>query len=141
MKITAIIFTLILAFSLASCGTLTPASAAERFLDACAHYGIEVEHELHAIDWLLPRTMFATAPSFFRMNAKGARTPDSNCCPSNPFALEVIACRAVEAARVCRSTTGRYFYWMTDNGEKCNCPKCLELQCPYYDRKRGKCRV
>lgn len=24
---------------------------------------------------------------------------------------------------------------------KCNCPKCLELQCPYYDRKRGKCRV
>ena len=98
-----------------------------RFLDACTHYGIQVEHELHAIDWLLPRTMFATDPSFFRMNAKGERTPDSNCCPSNPFALEVIACRAVEAARVCRSTTGRYFYWMTDNGEKCNCPKCKPL--------------
>ena len=48
-----------------------------RFLDACAHYGIQVEHELHAIDWLLPRTMFATDPSFFRMNAKGERTPDS----------------------------------------------------------------
>lgn len=98
-----------------------------RFLDACARYGIQVEHELHAIDWLLPRTMFATDPSFFRMNAKGERTPDSNCCPSNPFALEVIAGRAVEAARVCRSTTGRYFYWMTDNGEKCNCPKCKPL--------------
>ena len=64
-----------------------------RFLDACARYGIQVEHELHAIDWLLPRTMFATDPSFFRMNAKGERTP----------------------------------YWMTDNGEKCNCPKCKPL--------------
>ena len=98
-----------------------------RFIDACARFGLQVEHELHAIDWLLPRATFATDPSFFRMNAKGARTPDSNCCPSNPFALEVIAGRAVEVARTCRSTTGRYFFWMTDNGEKCNCPKCLPL--------------
>ena len=99
----------------------------ERFLDACARYGLQVEHELHAIDWLLPREMFASDPSFFRMNAKGERTPDSNCCPSNPFAIEVIACRAVEAARICRSTTGRHFFWMTDNGEKCNCRKCKDL--------------
>ena len=99
----------------------------ERFLDACARYGLQVEHELHAIDWLLPRDMFASNPSFFRMNAKGERTPDSNCCPSNPFAIEVIACRAVEAARICRSTTGRHFFWMTDNGEKCNCRKCKGL--------------
>ena len=98
-----------------------------RFVDACASNGLQVEHELHAIDWLLPRTMFASEPSFFRMNAKGVRTPDSNCCPSNPFALELIAGRAVEVARVCRSTTGRYFFWMTDNGEKCNCPKCSPL--------------
>ena len=99
----------------------------ERFLDACARYGLQVEHELHAIDWLLPRDMFSSDPSFFRMNAKGERTPDSNCCPSNPFAIEVIACRAVEAARICRSTTGRHFFWMTDNGEKCNCRKCKGL--------------
>ncbi|MBO7687820.1 MAG: twin-arginine translocation signal domain-containing protein, partial [Kiritimatiellae bacterium] len=98
-----------------------------RFLDDCARYGLQVEHELHAIDWLLPRTMFATDPAFFRMNEKGARTPDSNCCPSNPFALEVIACRAVEVARICHSTTGRYFDWMTDTGQKCNCRKCREL--------------
>ena len=70
-----------------------------RFLDACAHYGIEVEHELHAIDWLLPRTMFATEPTFFRMNAKGERTPDSNCCPSNPFALETLANVAASQGR------------------------------------------
>ena len=99
----------------------------ERFLDACARYGLQVEHELHAIDWLLPRDMFASDPSFFRMNAKGERTPDSNCCPSNPFAIEVITCRAVEVARICRSTTGRHFFWMTDNGEKCNCRKCKGL--------------
>ena len=99
----------------------------ERFLDACARYGLQVEHELHAIDWLLPRDMFASDPSFFRMNAKGERTPDSNCCPSNPFAIEVITCRAVEVASICRSTTGRHFFWMTDNGEKCNCRKCKGL--------------
>ncbi len=99
----------------------------ERFLDACARYGLQVEHELHAIDWLLPRDMFASDPSFFRMNAKGERTPDSNCCPSNPFAIEVITCRAVAVARICRSTTGRHFFWMTDNGEKCNCRKCKDL--------------
>ncbi len=98
-----------------------------RFMDACASNGIQVEHELHAIDWLLPRSMFASEPSMFRMNVKGARTPDSNCCPSNPFALEVIAGRAVEVARVCRPTTGRYFFWMSDNGEKCNCKKCMPL--------------
>lgn len=98
-----------------------------RFLDACAGNGIHVEHELHALDWLLPRSMFATEPALFRMDVNGKRTPDSNCCPSNPFALEIIAGRAVEVARVCRSTTGRYFFWMTDNGAKCNCNKCMPL--------------
>ena len=98
-----------------------------RFLDACARYGLQVEHELHAIDWLLPRALFGSDPAFFRMDAKGKRTPDSNCCPSNPFALEIIASRAVEAARTCQSTTGRYFFWMTDNGAKCNCSKCRDL--------------
>ena len=24
---------------------------------------------------------------------------------------------------------------------KCSCPRCLELKCPHYDRKRGKCCV
>ena len=98
-----------------------------RFLDGCARYGLEVEHELHAIDWLLPREMFASDPSFFRMDDKCERTPVGNCCPSNPFAIEIIAERAVEAAHVCQSTTGRYFFWMTDCGKKCNCPKCREL--------------
>ena len=98
-----------------------------RFADACACNGIRMEHELHALDWLLPRMMFASEPSLFRMNTKGERTPDSNCCPSNPFALEIIVGRAVEVARICHSTTGRYFYWMTDNGEKCNCSKCKHL--------------
>ena len=99
----------------------------KRFLDGCARYGLQVEHELHAIDWLLPREMFASDPSLFRMDDKGERTPVGNCCPSNPFAIEIIAGRAVEAARVCQSTTGRYFFWMTDCGKKCNCPKCREL--------------
>ena len=38
MKFTVVIFTLILAACLTACGTLTPVSAAESFLDACVDY-------------------------------------------------------------------------------------------------------
>ena len=98
-----------------------------RFLDDCRRYGLEVEHELHAMDYLLPRNLFAKEPELFRMDADGRRSPKSNCCVSNPRALEIIASRAVEVAKVCRPTTGRYFFWFSDNGNLCHCPTCRDL--------------
>ena len=98
-----------------------------RFTEACAANGIAVEHELNAMDWLLPRDRFDREPALFRMNAKGERERKSNCCVSNPHAIEIVAERAVEVAKVCRSTTGRYYYWFTDNGDLCRCPKCRDL--------------
>lgn len=98
-----------------------------RFLDSCKRYGLEVEHELHAMHYLLPRNLFAEKPELFRMGEDGIRKPDFNCCATNPEALSIIADNAVAAAKICRSTTGRYFYWLDDSGDVCHCPLCSEF--------------
>lgn len=99
----------------------------EKFLADCRRYGIEVEHELHAMGYLLPRRLFDTRPELFRMEKDGRRVRDQNCCASSSEALAVIASNAVEVARVCRPTSGRYFYWLDDSSGVCHCPKCREL--------------
>ena len=54
--------------------------AGQRFLDSCGKLGLEVEYELHAMKELLPRRLFEKNPEFFRMDDKGNRNPDANCC-------------------------------------------------------------
>ena len=98
-----------------------------RFVDGCRKYGLALEHELHAIEYLLPRELFATEPELFRMDTNGVRTADANCCASNPRARAIIASNAVEVAKVCRSSTGRYFYWLTDDAPVCACGTCRGL--------------
>ena len=97
------------------------------FLERCAEYQIAVEHELHAVGELLPRSLFAEKPELFRMDDAGERVGDYNACPSNPETLAVIAENGVKTARICRSTTGRYFYWIDDGRPMCRCPKCREF--------------
>jgi len=97
-----------------------------KFLADCARYGVEVEHELHALNALLPRELFKTEPELFRMDAEGRRTPDANCCATSARARAIVASNAVAVARICRSTTGRYFYWLADNSQGCRCPRCRE---------------
>lgn len=99
----------------------------KKFLSDCKRYGIDVEHELHAMGYLLPRKLFDTRPELFRMEKDGKRVREQNCCASSPEALAIIASNAVEVARVCRPTTGRYFYWLDDSSGVCHCPKCSEL--------------
>lgn len=99
------------------------------FLDRCAEYNIEVEHELHAVGELLPRNLFDKNPELFRCDADGNRVGDYNCCPSQRRTLEIIAENAVKTAEICRSTTGRYFYWIDDGRPMCACPRCKELSC------------
>lgn len=98
-----------------------------RFLEQCRELELEVEYELHAVRELMPRERFKTEPDLFRMDDKGVRTPDANCCPSNKDALTLIAEAAVEIARTLRPTTGRYFYWGDDSKPWCRCPKCRGL--------------
>ena len=97
-----------------------------RFQEDCRRYGIEVEHELHAMSALLPRTLFAEDSTMFRMDEHGRRTPDYNCCVSSPRALDTIASRALYYARHLTATNHRYYFWLDDGAPICQCPECAK---------------
>lgn len=101
--------------------------AGRKFFDRCREIGLQVEHELHAMRDLLSRRLFAKNPELFRMDDKGDRVPDFNCCPSNEQTLKIAAESAVEISKKLPSTTGRYFYWGDDARPWCRCPKCRGL--------------
>ncbi|MCC6125358.1 MAG: DUF4838 domain-containing protein [Pirellulales bacterium] len=101
--------------------------AGQKFLEKCKQLRLQVEYELHAMRELLPRKLFAKNPELFRMNDKGERTPDNNCCVHSPRALEILAENALRIAETLRPTTGRYFYWGDDAQPWCACPKCRDL--------------
>lgn len=98
-------------------------AAQERFLAG----GAEIEYELHAASWLLPRELFASHPEYFRCGADGCRTPDDNLCVSSREALAVAAERAALLAKRFPPTDGRYHFWMDDRkGAFCRCGKCRQ---------------
>ena len=97
-----------------------------RFQEDCRRYGIEVEHELHAMSALLPRTLFAEDSTMFRMDEHGRRTPDYNCCVSSPRALDTIASRALYYAHHLTATNHRYYFWLDDGAPICQCPECAQ---------------
>lgn len=99
----------------------------QRFLEDCRKRDVHVEHELHAMSDLLPRALFDKDPAMFPMNDRQERVRDFNLCVHSPAAIQV-ACENVQKyARVLRSTTGRYFYWIDDGQPMCRCPKCRGL--------------
>ena len=97
------------------------------FLERCAQLGLEVEYELHAMNELLPRSLFATEPLLFRLNAQGERTADANLCVHSARALEIVSTNALRLARQLRPTTGRSFFWGDDGLAWCRCPRCREF--------------
>jgi hypothetical protein len=98
-----------------------------RFIGQCEKLGIAVEYELHAMGDLLSREWYHKEPTLFRQEERGGRNIDANCCPHSAAALDIIAGKAVEWARVFRPTTGRYFYWPDDGAQWCRCGKCREF--------------
>ena len=100
-----------------------------KFLAECKQLGVAVEHELHTVGELLPRELFDKDPSMFRMNDKGERDRQYNCCVSRESGLDVICENAVKYASQLVSTTGRYFFWIDDAQQMYRCPKCR----PYSD--------
>jgi len=96
-------------------------------LDYAAACGLEIEYELHAASYLLPREYFETEPALFRINKSGVRSPDWNFCASNPQAMEIVTQRAVELAGKLYRSAPRYHFWLDDDRDaKCFCPKCRE---------------
>ncbi len=98
-----------------------------RFLESCRRLGLQVEHELHAMSDLLPRSLFDKDPAMFPMTDKGDRVRDYNLCVHSQAALNVVAENAVRYTKILRSTTSRYFYWIDDGQPMCRCPKCRDL--------------
>ena len=77
----------------------------QEFLVSCRKLGLQVEHELHAMSDLLPRGLFEKDPSMYRVNEKGQRSPDCNCCIHSPQAVGVICENVVKYAGLLRPTT------------------------------------
>ncbi|MFX0098410.1 MAG: DUF4838 domain-containing protein [Candidatus Hodarchaeota archaeon] len=97
----------------------------EQLLSLVKEAGIDVEYELHAISWLIPRKLFKKNPEWFRVNKMGKRTNDFNCCVSSNEALEIITRNSKKLAEVLVPSTNRYFLWQDDGRSVfCNCDEC-----------------
>lgn len=96
----------------------------DRFHDA----GVEIEYELHALEWLLPKSLFAEHPDWFRMNEAGERTADKNFCPSSKEALDYITDRSEYLARRLGQRSHIYNIWLDDvTVGRCECESCKKL--------------
>ena len=94
------------------------------FVDGCKKNGIDIEHQLHAMGDLLPRSLFEEDSTMFRMDKDGRRVADFNCCAHSGKALGIIASNAARFASVLKATNHKYYYWLDDNSEPCFCPEC-----------------
>lgn len=96
------------------------------FLALCDRKHVDVEYELHALEWLLPRDLFTDHPEWFRMDPDGTRNPDYNMCFSSDEAFEAMRPRLKSLLEWARPTTHRYYLWTDDKiGKFCSCPECV----------------
>ena len=103
--------------------------AGKTFLGRARQMGVEIEYELHAMSFLLPRTEFEEHPEWFRADADGNRTADANLCPLSGQALAAVAENAAVLADVLTPTTHRYYLWADDGQPWCQCDRCAGLSC------------
>ena len=99
--------------------------SARRDIEARANkLGLRLELGGHALNALLPRSLFREKPDLFRMS-EGRRTPSGNLCPSNPEALETAAQHLVRFARA-HPEVSVFHCWPADvpGGAWCSCPAC-----------------
>ncbi len=97
-------------------------------IDYAHRRGLEVEYEIHAAGYLMPRELFSEHPEYFRVNEAGERTADRNFCVSNRDALDLFADRAAELALALYGSSHNFYFWMDDGQQlQCHCPKCRSL--------------
>ena len=90
--------------------------------------GIIIEHQLHAVDWLLPRSLFESHPEWFRVNDKGERVKDWNLCVSNKEALKLVENSAYKLALILNQKSHNYYIWSDDClNSICYCKDCQAL--------------
>ena len=114
--------------SLAACADRIGTPEWQAFRARMNAAGIAVEFEMHALTWMLPRSLFDAHPDWFRMTVDGRRTPEFNCCASEPAVLAYLRDRAAQLAAIFPSDTHRYHFWIDDVAEACcACPRCRAL--------------
>ncbi len=97
-------------------------------LNYLREHGVQIEYQVHATSYLLPRELFADHPDWFRVNEEGVRSNDTNLCPSCQEALDYISDSAEKLAKIIPSDTGKYYLWLDDIADAtCHCEKCKEL--------------
>ena len=99
-------------------------------IDETEKRGIAAEYYLHALNYLLPRELFAKEPELFRSDDDGRRTTDYNGCPSNDRTLQIVSERAAALAARLGQRSHRYHWWQDDDlgGDvSCRCEKCRAL--------------
>lgn len=95
-----------------------------RLLSYARSLGLEIEYEMHAASFLVPREMFSSHPEYFR-EANGVRTNDYNFCVSSDEMLRLMAKNAAALGRVLRPDTHDYYFWLDDaENSRCGCEKC-----------------
>lgn len=95
------------------------------FLDLCREKGVDVEYELHALETLLPRSLFETHPEWFRVDEHGERVVDYNLCFTSEEVIEAIRPQLERLLEWMKPTTHRYFLWPDDKQYKyCYCERC-----------------
>ena len=101
--------------------------AFRRLIDYAYEKGLQVEYELHAASYLLPRDLLETHPEYFRLE-NGERTALCNFCVSNEEALELFTDNAVEMVKKLYRSRPYYYLWMDDTRAKyCTCDACSKL--------------
>ena len=114
--------------SLKNLAELVKTDGFRKLIDYAESRGLEIEYELHAAGYLMPRELFDTHPEYFRMNADGKRTNDSNFCVSNGEALDIFARNAAQLALSLYKSCNRFYFWMDDGHDLgCFCPECQKL--------------
>lgn len=96
-------------------------------LPLLAARGMELELGGHHLRDLLPRRLFRHDPELFRFDG-ARRTPDFNCCPSNP-ATQTRLRNALQAFVRRYPEAGVYHLWPDDilGGGWCHCARCAGL--------------
>ena len=94
-------------------------------IDYAHERGLEIEYELHAASFLIPRTLFAEKPEIFRVNEQGERTPELNFCPSSEEAMRLLTENAAALAEALYGSNDDFYFWLDDcRGSACACEKC-----------------
>ncbi|MBQ9746909.1 MAG: DUF4838 domain-containing protein [Clostridia bacterium] len=94
-------------------------------IDYAHERGLEIEYELHAASYLLPRELFSEKPEFFRMNEQGERTKSLNFCFTNPETLAIVAENAAALAEELYGSNDNFYFWLDDcRGSACCCENC-----------------